>query len=180
MQAEGPHLLLPLPGNYAQSQEGILLLRSLSGKELRGCGFQLLTTTFKACLHFSYGFQGTSLSNSQKRLVAERFCCPGGAGCRRALVTPGGGRREARAKPWGLGCCCRSPCLQHDKVQTPGRNATPSRGQPPITGLDGTRLGVPSWTVRLPPGTPLSLQSMRPFSSSSPPMVRPFFSLLYR
>ncbi|XP_048952354.1 uncharacterized protein LOC112663468 [Canis lupus dingo] len=116
----------------------------------------------------------------QKRLVAERFCCPGGAGCRRALVTPGGGRREARAKPWGLGCCCRSPCLQHDKVQTPGRNATPSRGQPPITGLDGTRLGVSSWAVRLPPGAPLSLQSMRPFSSSSPPMVRPFFSLLYR
>lgn len=55
---EEPHLLLPLPGNYAQSQDGILLLRSLNSKELRGCGFQLLTTAFKACLHFSYSFQG--------------------------------------------------------------------------------------------------------------------------
>lgn len=64
LKMEGPHLLLPLPVNYAWSQEGILLLRSLNGKELRGCGFQLLTTTFKACLHFSYGFQCTSLSNS--------------------------------------------------------------------------------------------------------------------
>ncbi|CAD7687242.1 unnamed protein product [Nyctereutes procyonoides] len=107
------------------------------------------------------GFVGFSKpwagGGGQKRLVAERFCCPQGEGCRRALVTPGGGRREARAKPWGLGCCCRSPCLQHDKVRTPGRNATP-----------------------LPLGAPLSLQSVHPFSSSSPPMERPFFSLLCR
>lgn len=56
---EEPHLPLPLPGNYAQSQEGILLLSGLNGKELRVCGFEFLTTTFKAWLHLSYGFSST-------------------------------------------------------------------------------------------------------------------------
>lgn len=49
---------LPPPGNYAPSQRGLSLFRGLNGEELRGCGFQPLTTTCRACLHFSYSFQG--------------------------------------------------------------------------------------------------------------------------
>lgn len=67
------HLLLPAPGNDAWSQEGIWLLRSLNSKELRGCGFQLSTTTFKACPHFSYSFHHYLILPEESELLYDAY-----------------------------------------------------------------------------------------------------------